>query len=78
MDGPSVLQRWEYRVEVVDADGFKNLAFKHLDMNWVNTLGAEGWELFSTDAVTGEPTWGLPHTTRLALWFRRPLTGEPE
>ena len=39
----------------------------------LNALGADGWELVSTDALVGEPGFGLPRTTRIALWFKRRL-----
>ena len=65
--------RWEYRVVIFDAENSPEGRFKHLDPAELNELGAEGWELVSTDAVAGAPSLGLPRTTRIALWFKRAL-----
>jgi hypothetical protein len=68
-------RHWEYRVLIFDAGGFKKNQFEHLEAETLNALGAEGWELISSDALAGEPKFGLPQTLRIALWFKRPLTG---
>ena len=70
---PQNAPRWEYRVLVFEAENSPKEHFEHLDPNELNALGAEGWELVSTDALAGEPGFGLPRTTRVALWFKRPL-----
>jgi len=70
---PQTVRRWEYRVVIVEAENSPKERFKHLDPDELNTLGAAGWELVSTDALAGEPGFGLPRTTRIALWFKRPL-----
>ena len=64
--------RWEYRVVIFDAENSPTDRFKHLDASELNTLGADGWELVSTDALAGNQAVGLPRTTRIALWFKRP------
>jgi hypothetical protein len=69
---PATLQRWEYKLLIFEAENSPTGRFKHLGTNELNALGAEGWELVSTDAVAGAPSLGLPRTTRLALWFKRP------
>ena len=69
---PQTARRWEYRVVIFNAENSPEERFKHLDPDDLNSLGAEGWELVSTDALAGEPTFGLPRTTRIALWFKRP------
>jgi hypothetical protein len=56
---------------VFEAENSPGSQFKHLDPGDLNALGAEGWELVSTDALAGEPRFGLPRTTRMALWFKR-------
>jgi hypothetical protein len=68
---PQVTARWEYRVTVFDTENSPKGQFKHLDLDQLNAMGAEGWELVSTDALAGEPGFGLPRTTRVALWFKR-------
>lgn len=76
MTAPTVnAVRWEYRVLVFEAENSPSERFKHLDPQRLNELGAEGWELVSTDALAGAPTVGLPRTTRVALWFKRPIPG---
>lgn len=67
-----VATRWEYKVLIFDAENSPKGSFKHLDAEELNALGADGWELVSTDALAGDPSFGLPRTTRVALWFKRP------
>lgn len=69
---PQTARRWEYRVVIFIVENSPAEQFKHLDPDELNALGAEGWELVSTDALAGEPRFGLPRTTRVALWFKRP------
>jgi hypothetical protein len=66
-------QRWEYRVVIFNTENSPEEHFKHLDPNELNSLGAEGWELVSTDPLAGDQRFGLPRTTRIALWFKRPV-----
>jgi hypothetical protein len=66
-------RRWEYRVHIFDAENSPKDCFKHLSGNELNAFGGDGWELVSTDALAGEPGFGLPRTTRIALWFKRSL-----
>ena len=65
--------RWEYRIVIFDVENSPTERFKQLEAAEVNALGADGWELVSTDALAGEPGFDLPRTTRIALWFKRPL-----
>ncbi len=63
--------RWEYRVVIFESENNPGESFKHLDLAELNALGGEGWELVPTNELVGEPTFGLPRTTRIALWFKR-------
>jgi len=72
---PQTTRRWEYRVVIFEAEDSPKDCFKHLDPNELNALGADGWELVSTDALAGVPRLGLPRTTRIALWFKRSIGG---
>jgi hypothetical protein len=70
---PDTVSRWEYRVLIFDAENSPKGQFKNLNTADLDALGAEGWELVSTDALAGEPGFGLPRTTRISLWFKRRL-----
>lgn len=74
MPEPQNRPRWEYRLVVFEVENSPTEGFKHLDPGDLNTLGADGWELVSTDAIAGAPAMGLPRTTRVALWFKRGLS----
>ena len=70
---PGTVTRWEYRVLIFDAENSPKGHFKNLQPGDLDALGAEGWELVSTDALAGEPGFGLRRTTRISLWFKRRL-----
>ncbi len=69
---------WEYRVELFDTDRFRDNEFRHLDIDALNKLGGEGWELVSSDslidATGGGFAVGQAKTMRIALWFKRPVS----
>jgi hypothetical protein len=63
---------WEYRIVIFEVGNSPGQEFKHFDAHELDDIGREGWELVSTDAIAGAPAMGLPRTTRMALWFKRP------
>jgi hypothetical protein len=68
---------WQYHVELFDTDGFRSNQFKKLDIDRINELGAEGWEMVSAVSLQDQSAGGFgvgsARTMRIALWFKRPL-----
>jgi hypothetical protein len=65
------MNKYEYHLEVFDTDEFGNNKFKKLDMKKLQDLGAQGWELVSSDALIDARAPGVAKTVRIALWFKR-------
>ncbi len=84
------MTRWEYRFQQIDINisPILKMARWGVDVpgekkprttmegvvDYVNTLGAEGWELVT--AVAGSEQTGI--ITRAVLFFRRPLPGSTD
>ena len=68
------MQKWEYKVHVVDNDGDGADTFS---IDLLNGLGEQGWELLHVNKLqdaenTGaDASLGGTRTKRVALWFKR-------
>ena len=61
------MTKWEYRVETEKIDGGGR---KGLELDWLNNIGIEGWELVAVPVSAA--AWGLL-PDKVTLVFKRPI-----
>jgi hypothetical protein len=70
------MTQWEYRREAVTWNGEEWIGGDVLDqvpvMTLMDSLGADGWELVSTDVLETKLTYYT------ILWFKRPRSQPPQ
>lgn len=70
-----MLEQWEYKVIYINAQGWTSSGLP-ADLNeQIDKLGAEGWELVSTQAIV-QPSWfwSAGKTAGLVGFFKRRLS----